>query len=77
MVDIPVLLEEKEKEKREKNFEQIMILLATNQRHLSDEEYKAFMANIVPKNTEEESQFSREKFEKLRLLTNMGANKSR
>lgn len=78
MVDIPVLLEDKVKEKAAKLIEQIMVRLATNSRYMPEDEYKKFMDQVIPKNNNTvDSQFSREKFEELRLLTNMGVNKSR
>ncbi|KAB2335087.1 hypothetical protein [Bacillus mesophilum] len=76
MIDIPSLLEEKAKEHQNKLLQQIMIRLATNERYMPDEEYKNFMRNITPKEQKEE-RFDREKFEKLRHITNMGANRFR
>ncbi|MFE8697983.1 hypothetical protein ACFYKT_16700 [Cytobacillus sp. FJAT-53684] len=71
------MLEEKAKEKNEKILEQIMIHLATNNRSLQEEDYKELMNSLtqsLDKKTNET--FNREKFEELRLMTNMGANKS-
>jgi hypothetical protein len=76
--DLPKMMEEKAKEKNEKFFEQLLIRLATNNRALSEDEYKKFMNNVT-KNLDKKPNetFDREKFEELRLITNMGANKSR
>ncbi|MEH7223851.1 hypothetical protein V7112_08520 [Bacillus sp. JJ1566] len=76
MVDLPAILEDKAKEKTFQLLEQIMIRLATNSRYMPDEEYQKFMNQVIPKDaTPAEKQFSREKFEELRMLTNMGVNR--
>jgi hypothetical protein len=77
MVDLPVILEDKAKEKNSRMLEQVMILLATNGRHMEDKEYKEFINNLTKGSglNEQSDQFDREKFEHLRMLTNMGANR--
>ncbi|MBO1515056.1 hypothetical protein [Metabacillus bambusae] len=76
MTDIPKLLEAKAKERNEKIFKQIMVLLATNNRSLNEEKYEEFMKNITKQlDINPVDQFDREKFEHLRFLTNSGANK--
>ncbi|MCU9614075.1 hypothetical protein OEV98_10940 [Caldibacillus lycopersici] len=76
MVDLPDILKVKTKEQAARLFEQIMIRLATNQRFMPDDEYKQFVASIMPnENKAVENQFNREKFEELRMLTNMGVNR--
>ncbi|MBU5214959.1 hypothetical protein [Heyndrickxia oleronia] len=77
MVDLPIILEEKAKEKSARLLEQIMILIATNDRHMEEGEYKKLINNITNQldKQEETCQFDREKFEQLRFLTNMGANR--
>jgi len=79
MVDIPHMLEEKMKEKHKELFEKVIIQLATNSRSLEDEEFKKFIEKItkILEVQEKNNQFDREKFEHLRLLTNMGANRFR
>ncbi|MGY6765685.1 hypothetical protein ACW73O_11680 [Faecalibacterium prausnitzii] len=76
MVDLPAILEDKAKEKNAKLLEQVMIRLATNNRFMPDESYKKFMNQVVPDSDQPiEGQFSREKFEELRMLTHMGINR--
>lgn len=76
--DLPQLLEEKAKEKNEKIMEQIFILLATNHRSLGEDDYKKFMNNLTKVlKKQPELEFDRDKMEELRLMTNLGANKSR
>ncbi|KYC94363.1 hypothetical protein B4102_3584 [Heyndrickxia sporothermodurans] len=81
MVDLPFILEEKAKEKSARLLEQIMILIATNGRLMEDDEYKKFINNVTQPISEKEkekepnNQFDRDKFEQLRFLTNMGANR--
>jgi hypothetical protein len=78
MSDIPKLLEEQAKEKNQKILEQILIHLATNNRALEEDEYKRFMNRISKALKQNPNvQFDRDKFEELRLLTDMGANKAR
>lgn len=76
MVDLPNLLENKAKEKNNKVYEQILILLATNNRSLNEDDHKEFMENITKHiEVKNDDQFDREKFEHLRFLTNSGANR--
>lgn len=79
MVDIPQLIEEKIKMKHRELYENFMILLATNNRSLEDNEFKKFMEDLSKPlmQQKQNSEFDREKFEQLRLLTNMGANRFR
>ena len=78
MVDLPKLLEERAKEKNAKMMEQILIHLATNNRSLEESDYKNFMEKLAKNlNTKPNNQFDRDKFEELRLLTEMGANRTR
>lgn len=78
MADLPKLLEEKAKEKHEKLLEQVLIQLATNQRTLEDNEFKKFMGQISKAlNQNQTNAFDRDKMEELRMLTQMGANRSR
>jgi hypothetical protein len=72
------MLEEKAKEKNEKILEQILIQLASNYRMLEEDEYKKFINNLT-KNLKSVPgmSFDRNKMEELRLMTNMGINKSR
>ncbi|THE09950.1 hypothetical protein E1I69_20500 [Bacillus timonensis] len=76
MVDLPAILEDKAKEKNTGLLEQIMVRLATNSRYMPDDEYQKLMNQVFPKDAiPTENQFSREKFEELRMLTNMGVNR--
>lgn len=79
MADIPRLLEDKAIEKNKQILENIMIQLTTNNRSFDEEEYKKFMGQLVKAAGIEDTsdKFDREAMEKLRFLTNMGANKSR
>jgi hypothetical protein len=78
MTDLPKLLEERAKEKNAKMMEQILIHLATNNRALEESDYKEFMEKLAKNlNTKRNNQFDRDKFEELRLLTEMGANRTR
>ncbi|WP_370221990.1 hypothetical protein [Cytobacillus sp.] len=76
--DLPQLLEERAKEKNEKILEQIFIRLATNQRAMEEEEYKKFLKVLTKKlKSQPGLEFSRDKMEELRMMTHLGANKSR
>jgi hypothetical protein len=76
MIDIPKLLEEKAKQRTQDYLQQIMLHLATNSRFMEESEYKQFINGLTKGLGEPVSQeFSREKFEELRMLTNMGANR--
>jgi hypothetical protein len=79
MADIPRILEDKVLEKNKKILENIMIQLTTNNRSFDEEEYKKFMGQLVKAAGIEDNsdKFDREAMEKLRFLTNMGANKSK
>lgn len=77
MVDLPEILEEKAKEKNQKILEKLFLHIAANNRSLEEAEFKKFM-NSLSKGADQQQKgdtFDREKFEELRLLTNMGANK--
>ncbi|KON88944.1 hypothetical protein AF332_20570 [Sporosarcina globispora] len=75
---MPKLLEEKAKEKNEKILEQIFIRLATNNRMFDEENHKQFM-NSLMRNLKKQPglEFSRDKMEELRMMTHLGANKSK
>ncbi|WP_141432414.1 hypothetical protein [Bacillus sp. 03113] len=75
MVDLPVLLEKKAKEHNDKVLEKVMIQLATNRRSLEEEEFNKFMKQLTSELNLNQS-FSREKMEELRMMTNLGANKT-
>lgn len=76
MTDIPKLLEEKAKQRTKDYLQQIMLHLATNNRFMEESEYKQFIDGLTIGLGEPVSQeFNREKFEELRMLTNMGANR--
>lgn len=78
MADIPKLLQDKAREKSEKLLEQIMMLLATNSRSLEQKEFEEYIKKIIPEEVKQKLEtFDRDKFEELRMLTNMGANRSR
>jgi hypothetical protein len=78
MADLPKLLEERAKEKNAKVMEQILIQLATNNRALEEDEYKKFMGQIAKSLKQNpNNEFDRNKMEELRLLTQMGANRTR
>lgn len=76
MADIPKLLEEKAKQRTQEYLQQLMLHLATNNRAMEESEYKKFMNEITKGISEPiDQEFSRDKFEQLRMLTNMGANR--
>jgi hypothetical protein len=78
MSDLPELLIDKAKEKNREIFEQILIRLATNYRALEESEYTKFIENISKHARSNQTEmFDRDKFEELRFLTNLGANRSR
>jgi hypothetical protein len=79
MADIPRLLEDKATEKNKQILERIMIQLATNNRSFDQEEYKKMMNQLVKgAGIENKSdKFDRAAMERLRFLTNMGANRSK
>jgi hypothetical protein len=78
MSDLPKLLTEKVQEKYLAIFEQILVRLATNNRGLEESEYKKFVESITKQlKTNQTEGFDRDKFEELRFLTNLGANKAR
>lgn len=79
MSDLPRLLEDKVIEKNKRVLEQIMIRLTTNNRSLDQDQHKEVMNQIIKSAGIENKndQFDRQAFEKLRFLTNMGANKSK
>ena len=79
MADIPRILEDKAIEKNKKILERVMIQLATNNRSFGEDEYKKFMGQLVKGSGQEDNsnKFDRAAMEKLRFLTNMGANRSK
>jgi hypothetical protein len=79
MSDLPRVLEDKAIEKNKRVLEQIMIRLTTNNRSLDQDQHKEVMNQIIKGAGIENKndQFDRQAFEKLRFLTNMGANKSK
>ncbi len=78
MVDIPKFLEDIAKEKKERVLEQILILLATNQRSMDQKEFEKFLKKLTDGVSGQDiTTFNRDKMEELRMLTNLGANKSR
>lgn len=79
MIDIPRILEEHAQEKLTKILQELMLRIAANNRAMADDEYKSLVngltqaANIQNKNQE----FSRDKMEELRAMTNLGINRTR
>ncbi|NMH68617.1 hypothetical protein HF072_07460 [Bacillus sp. RO3] len=79
MSDLPRILEDKAIEKNKRILEKIMIRLTTNNRSFDQDQYKEVMNQLIRGSgiEEENEKFNRQAFEKLRFLTNMGANKSK
>ena len=78
MVDLPELLVRKRKNDAMQRLTDLRVLIASNNRMIEDAEYKTLVneftkaVGIKPRNT-----FDRNKFEQLRALTMMGANKAK
>jgi hypothetical protein len=78
MVDIPTVIKSKRKNIAVNRFYDIYTLLATNNRALEDAESKSFIRGITNElGVKEPDKFDRDKFEELRMLTNMGGNLAR
>lgn len=78
MVDLPKFLEEKAKEKNSQMMEQVLIHLATNQRSLEENEFKKFMDGLAKTlNQNPTNSFDRNKMEELRMMTQLGSNRTR
>jgi hypothetical protein len=78
MVDLPELLEIKAKQKNEVLLEKVLLQLATNNRSLPEDESKKYINNLTKQAGNHSSDtFDREKFEQLRMMTNMGANRTK
>ena len=77
MVDIPFFLEEKVKERNAEFLKQIIVRLASNGRVMEDKDYQELLNGITQALGSQEltNEFSREKLEELRMMTNMGANR--
>jgi hypothetical protein len=79
MADIPRLLEDLAILKNKEILEKIMIQLTTNNRSFDQDEHKKIMNQLVKGAGIENKndKFDRQAFEKLRFLTDMGANRSK
>ncbi|WP_034757804.1 hypothetical protein [Rossellomorea vietnamensis] len=79
MADLPRILEDIAIQKNKQILEKIMIQLTTNNRSFDQDEHKQVMNQIIKGAGVEKSndKFDRQAFEKLRFLTDMGANKSK
>jgi hypothetical protein len=81
MVDIPKLIEKKRKQQLANYFMELQLLIASNNRVLDEDNYENFVRNLT-KNLENEedkakqNKLDRHGLEALRLMTNMGANKT-
>jgi hypothetical protein len=78
LIDLPDYIAKKGKTKAEEQLKQLMLLQASNQRVMEEEAYSGFVKGLK-QNAEikESDKFDRDKFEELRMLTNLGANKAR
>jgi hypothetical protein len=78
LIDLPDYIAKKGKTKAEDQLKQLMLLQASNQRVMEEEAYSGFVKGLKQNaDIREEEKFNRDKFEELRMLTNLGANKAR
>jgi hypothetical protein len=78
MIDLPDFVEKKKQMKAQDNLEQIHMLIATNNRGMEDKEFTSLIETLkkdIGFDLKPNTEFDRDKFEELRFLTNMGANK--
>jgi hypothetical protein len=76
MVDLPTLIEKKRKSIVEQRLGDIFMILATNNRGIEEAEYKTYINNLNKSlGIKIEEKFDRNKFEELRMMTNMGGNR--
>lgn len=81
MADIPKLVVKKRKEKLLDYFMQLQLAIASNNRVLEEDDYTNFVRNLTKNlenedKTEQSNKLDRHGLEALRLMTNMGANKT-
>lgn len=76
--DLPDYIAKMSKKKAVEQLKQLMLLQASNQRFMEEEAYSGFVKGLK-QNAEikETDTFDRDKFEELRMLTNLGANRAR
>ncbi|MGM0807519.1 MAG: hypothetical protein ACQET8_22700 [Bacillota bacterium] len=78
MIDLPDFVDKKRQMNAQDKLEQLQMYLATNNRGMEDKEYKTlieFLNKEAGFNFNDNKEFDRDKFEELRFLTNMGANR--
>jgi hypothetical protein len=78
MVDIPEFLNQKAKQKNSQLLEQVMLLIATNNRVMEESDYKKFIKQLTNQaGIKPDDDFDRAKFEHLRMMTNRGINRTK
>jgi hypothetical protein len=78
MVDLPKIIEAARKRDITRRLGDLQMVLATNNRGMEDADYKSYVSGLNKSlGIKADQKFDRDKFEELRALTNMGANKAR
>jgi hypothetical protein len=78
MVDLVRTLEAKRKHDAAGRLNDVLMILATNNRGMDDAEYKKFIGGLNKElGIKAENKFNRDKFEQLRAMTEMGGNRAR
>ena len=78
MVDLPKIIESVRKRDIVKRLGDLQMILATNNRGMEEADYKSYITGLNKSlGIKAEQKFDRAKFEELRALTGMGANRAR
>lgn len=78
MVDLPKIIEAVRKRDIANRLGDIYMIVATNNRSIEEADYKSYISGLNKSlGVKAEQKFDRAKFEELRALTSMGANKAR
>jgi hypothetical protein len=78
MVDIPKIIEAARKRDVANRLGDIYMIVATNNRSIEEADYKTYISGLNKSlGVKTEQKFDRAKFEELRALTGMGANRAR